>query len=97
MIITVVIFNTSLALVLLYTALQLWRLRLRLVKITDWIIFVDSQTQTLLEQAPEKISMSQKNISHLGHRKQLIEAQIHHLRQIMRLILWSKQLWGRYL
>lgn len=97
MVITVVILNTSIALVLLYVALQLWRLRLRLVKITNWIIFVDSQAHTLLGQALEKINISQENISHLGHRKQRIDSQIQNLQQVIRLIVWGKQLWGRYL
>ncbi|MDJ0615764.1 MAG: hypothetical protein QNJ63_03285 [Calothrix sp. MO_192.B10] len=96
MVATVVIINISIALALLYAAWQLWHLKLRLVKITNWIIFVDRQAHTLLQQAPEKIYISQQNISHLGHRKQIIESQIQHLQQILRLILWGKQLWGRY-
>ncbi len=96
MVTTVVIINISIALALLYAAWQLWQLKLRLVTITNWIIFVDRQAHTLLQQAPEKIYISQQNISHLGQRKQIIESQIQHLQQILRLILWGKQLWGRY-
>jgi len=97
MLITVVILNTSIALALLYVALQLWRLRLRLVKITYWIIFVDNQAHTLLGKAVEKINISQENISHLGRRKHTIDSQMQTLRQVIGLIVWSKQLWGRYL
>ncbi len=96
MVTTVVIINTIIALMLFYISLQLWQLRLRLIKITNWIIFVDRQAHTLLQQAPEKLYISQQSISHLGHRKQIIESQIQHLQQILRLILWSKQVWERY-
>ncbi|MDJ0675200.1 MAG: hypothetical protein QNJ36_07460 [Calothrix sp. MO_167.B42] len=89
--------NTSIALMLLYVALQLWRLKLRLVKITNWIIFVDSQAHTLLGEALEQINISQENVSHLGHRKQRLDSQIQNLQQVIRLIVWGKQLWGRYL
>lgn len=97
MLITVVILNTSIALALLYVALQLWRLRLRLVKITHWIIFVDNQAHTLLGQALEKININQENISHLGRKKHRIDSQMQNLQQVIGLIVWSKQLWGRYL
>jgi hypothetical protein len=92
----VVIINTSIALMLFYAAWQLWQLKLHIAKITNWLIFVDRQTHALLDQAPEKIYLSQQNISQLRHKKKAIELQVQYLQQILYLIVWGQQIWQRY-
>ena len=96
MVTIVFVINTSIALMLLLVAVLLWQLKLRLVKITNWLVFIDRQTNALLEQAPEKIYLSQQNLSHLKHKKQVLALQIQKLQQTLYLILWAQQIWRRF-
>ena len=91
----VFVINISIALMLLCAAVVLWQLKLRLAKITNWLVFIDRQTHALLEQAPEKIYLSQQNLSHLKHKKQVLGLQIQKLQQSLYLILWVQQIWRR--
>ena len=91
----VFVINISIALMLLCAAVVLWQLKLRLVTITNWLVLIDRQTHTLLEQAPEKIYLSQQNLSHLKHKKQVLGLQIQKLQQTLYLILWVQQIWRR--
>lgn len=92
----VVIINTLISLILLYTAWRVWRLRLRLVRITNWLILTERCSHAVLYTAPEAIYIGQQNIHNLRQTNQALDIQIQQLRQILGLLVVGQRFWRRY-
>jgi len=96
MVILVVVINTLISLILLYTAWRVWQLKQQLAHIADKLTAYKSCTHTVLDQAPENIYLSQQNIYNLRQKNQALQTQIQQVQQILSLLLLGRQIWQRY-
>ncbi|MDJ0736630.1 MAG: hypothetical protein QNJ47_21625 [Nostocaceae cyanobacterium] len=92
----IVIINLIISLVLLYLAWRIWQLRLQLATIANWFLATEDTTHLLLNKAPEAIGIGQQNIHNLRTKKQALDSQIQQLRQIISVLILSRQVWHRY-
>ncbi|MCX7595124.1 MAG: hypothetical protein N2235_15465 [Fischerella sp.] len=92
----VVVINTLISMILLYVAWRVWRLRLRLIKITNWLNVTEHCSHAILYTAPERICISQQNIHKLRQTNQALEIQIQQLQQILGLLVVGVRFWRRY-
>ncbi len=96
MVTIVVLINTLISVTLLYIAWRVWRLRLRLVRITNRFILTERCAHALLNKAPEAIYVGQQNFQNLRQTNQALELQVQQLRQILSLLVIGQRIWRRY-
>ncbi|MBW4614470.1 MAG: hypothetical protein KME21_14590 [Desmonostoc vinosum HA7617-LM4] len=95
MVIVVIVINTLISLILLYTAGQVWQLKQRLAFISDRLTFYERCTHAALYKAPENIYAGQQGIHNLMQQNQALQAQIQQVRQIISLLFFGRQVWQR--
>jgi hypothetical protein len=95
MVTVVVVLNTLIALMLLYVAWQVWKLKQKLGIVADKLAAYERCSHAVLYAAPEKIYLAQQNIYNLRQRNQNLEVQIQQVRQIISLLFLGRQIWRR--
>ncbi len=95
MVTVVVVLNTLIALMLLYVAWRVWKLKQKLEIVADRLAAYERCSHTVLYTAPEKIYTAQQNIYNLRQGNQKLEVQIQQVRQIISLLFLGRQVWQR--
>jgi hypothetical protein len=93
MLIVVVIFNLVLSFVLLHVAWRILLLKRKLSNITNILIVAERNTSAVLRIAPTAIMLRQQKISNLRQVHQMLDLQIHQIRQLFGLFVLALQLW----
>lgn len=93
MVLVVVIFNLLIALVCLYAAWQMWRLRRFLAQVADTLTAAERRTHAVLHGAPNAIVTGQMGIYQLRRSYQQLQPQIQQLQQITGLLSLGRRFW----
>ena len=93
----VVIINTLTALMLLYVAWRVRRLRSRLARIVDILTKAERLSYKVLHVAPYAISKGEQGIHKLRQKNQPLDLKIQRVRQILTLLGIGQQFWQRSL
>jgi hypothetical protein len=93
MLIVVVIFNLFLSFALSYAAWRILLLRQKLATITNIMNIAERNTSAVLRIAPSAIIIRQQKISNLRQVHQMLNLQIHQIRQLFGLFVLALQLW----
>jgi hypothetical protein len=96
MVTVVLIFNSLLALLCLYAAWQVCRLRGALANVADALVAAEYTTHRVLQNAPHHISKRQACAYQLRRDYYHLTLQIHKLQQILTLLGFGRVLWQRY-
>ncbi|MGK7875447.1 MAG: hypothetical protein AB4426_19740 [Xenococcaceae cyanobacterium] len=91
----VVIFNLLIALVNLFIAWRIWKLRRVLANVADTLINVERSIHSVLAPAPEVIAKGQKGTNNLRERYQKLELQLQRLGQILTILSLGYKIWQR--
>ncbi|MGJ5672098.1 MAG: hypothetical protein ACR9NN_00495 [Nostochopsis sp.] len=92
----VVVINTLISLILLYTAWRVWQLRLLLARLTNLFIIAERCSHALFSQAPQVLDIRRQNIHHLRQINQALELQIQQLQQIFSVLFIGQRFWCRF-
>jgi hypothetical protein len=79
----------------LFAAWRLWRLKYRLARIADMLIYLEQKVHRLLYPAPDAIHRGQAGTRVLRQRLQRLEPQIQRVQQVMGLLRIGRTLWFR--
>jgi hypothetical protein len=91
----IVTINVFMSLVLLYVAWRVWRLRLKLARLSNWFILAERCSCVLFSQA-QALDISRQNIYNLRQTNQVLELQIQQLQQILSILSLGQRFWRRY-
>jgi hypothetical protein len=97
MVILVLIANSFLALLCLFTAWQLLRLRRYFAKVAETLTAVERSTHNVLDRAPEFILTGQWSTHQLRQQYQALQPQFQQLQQTLTLLNLGFALWQRRL
>lgn len=95
MVVTVVVFNFTLAIVLLYIAWQVQQLQFHLRRIADTLTLWQRNTAAVLQGTPDAIYTGQQGIKQLRRSNEPLQLQIQQVRQILILLGIGQQVWRR--
>ena len=95
MIFLIVAVNLSITLLNIYIAVKIWQLRLLLARITAIMVNYESYFSVVLKFTPKVVCQGQQNIYLVRQRYQLIQLQLTKVRQLIRLLNWSYQVWRK--
>jgi len=93
MLTVVLVFNLLVALICLYAALQVWRLRLSLAKVTDTLESIERSTHEVLDGAPEAIVKGQMGVYQLRQKYQQIGPQLQQVQKALALLSVGQFVW----
>lgn len=96
MVTVVLVFNGVVALLCLYTAWKVWRLRSTLANIADVLAVAERSTYRVLHNAPHAISKRQIGTYQLRQNYRLLTLQLQQVQQILALLGWGQLAWQRY-
>jgi len=96
MLIFVVLFNSALALIFLYAAWRVWRLRRQIGQVADKILAYERSINVVLHKAPNAIAKGQIGINQLRQKQQQLQPQLQRMRQILALIGLGRQIWRQF-
>ncbi|BAU08269.1 hypothetical protein CEN41_13555 [Fischerella thermalis CCMEE 5330] len=88
--------NTLISLILLYATWRVWRLRLKLTRLTNWLILAERCSHTLFSPAPQAFDISRQSIHNLRQTNQALELQIQQLQQIYSILSVGQRFWRWY-
>ncbi len=92
----IVVINIIISLILFYCALQLYKLRQRLVGLTKFLTKCDRNSYALLYRRPEAIYLGKQNLNNLRQNNQSLQVKLRQIKQILALIVFGRQiLWSR--
>lgn len=95
MVTVVVVINLAIALLLLYLAWQLRKIRQRLARVAITLIALERSTHAVLSNAPYKILVSQAAINRLRQGNEPLQLQLQQVRQVLSLFAIGQQAWQR--
>ncbi len=96
MVIVVVVINLALALMLLYGAWRVRKLRQPLGRIADIISRFERSIHRVLQAAPNAILKGQLGIQLLGQKRSQLEPQLQRVRLVLTLLGLGQQVWRRF-
>ncbi|MBV9387504.1 MAG: hypothetical protein JOZ78_13880 [Chroococcidiopsidaceae cyanobacterium CP_BM_ER_R8_30] len=96
MLIFVVLFNLALALILLYAAWRVWRLRRPIGQVADKILAYERSINVVLHKAPNAITKGQVGVSQLRQKQQQLRPQLQRIRQVLALIGLGQRIWQQF-
>ncbi|PMB41592.1 hypothetical protein CEN40_19775 [Fischerella thermalis CCMEE 5205] len=88
--------NTLISLILLYATWRVWRLRLKLTRLTNWLILAERCSHTLFSPAPQALNISRQSIHNLRQTNQALELKIQQLQQIHNILSVGQRFWRWY-
>ena len=95
MLIFVVVCNLFLALVNLYIALRIWKLRKVLANVTETLTNVERRVHRVLYPSPVVISKAQTGTAGLRESYRRLEMQMQKLQQVLVLLNFGYRMWQR--
>ena len=95
MVTVVCIINTLIALILLYVAWRVRKLRRRLARIADKLSALERTSHKVLNGAPNAISTGRLGIHKLRQGKQSPNLQLLRVKQVLTLLGIGQQIWQR--
>lgn len=95
MITVVVCINLALALILLYVAWRVWRLRLQLAQITANLSLYERSVNDVLSGAPNAILIGREGIHQLRLGNQPLDLELVRIQQVLTLFGIGRQIWQR--
>jgi hypothetical protein len=93
MVTVVVILNLLIALLCLFAAWQIWRLRRILAKVADTLTVAERKTHVVLYGAPDAITRGQMGIYQLRRTYQQLQPQLQRLQQVLGLLSLGQRVW----
>jgi uncharacterized phage infection (PIP) family protein YhgE len=93
MVTTVVVLNTLIALICLYVARKIWKLRKQLGKVADTLTSAERSAHATLYSAPKAIYKGQKGIAGLEERYQGLESQLQRVQKVLGLVSLGQKFW----
>lgn len=95
MVTIVIAINLLIALLCLYVAWRIWKLRLILARVADTLLAAERSTHAVLYGAPKAITKGQKGVYQLRQRYQQLEPQLQKAQQALALLSFGQTLWQR--
>ncbi len=96
MVTIVVSINIIISLILFYCTWQVWLLRRRLVRLTNFFKNCDRNSYALLHRRAEAIYLGMQNLNNLRQNNQSLQVKLRQIKQILALIVFGRQiLWTR--
>lgn len=96
MVTTVLILNGLIALVCLYAAWQVCRLRSTLAAIADALTTAERVTHRVLHGAPQAITTGQLGTAQMRQQYRLLTLQLQQVQQVLTLLGMGQLLWRQY-
>lgn len=93
MVTVVLVLNGVIALLCLYAAWQLWRIRRILAKVADTLTAVERSTYKVLHRAPNAIAKGQGGTRKLRQKYRQLEAQLQRVEQVLALLQLGQRAW----
>lgn len=95
MVTLVVVLNTLIALVCLYVAWRIGKLRRQLAKIADTLTSAERSTNKVLSKGPKGIYKGQKGVHRLAERYQQLDVQLQQMQKVLALLSLGQKLWQK--
>lgn len=81
---------------LFYCTWQMYKIKQRLIKLTNLFKNCDRNSYALLHRRPEAIYLAKQNLNNLRQNNQSLQVKIRQIQQILALIVFGRQiLWSR--
>lgn len=93
MITLVVTLNFLIAVIFLFAAWKVWKLRKTLAKVADTLVSIERSTHAILNGAPEAILKGQGGASLARQKYQQLEPQMRRVQQVMSLLKLGQGVW----
>jgi hypothetical protein len=93
MVTIVLIVNTLIALLCLYVAWQVWKLRLILANVADTLIAVERNTYAVLHGAPNAIIQGQRGTRQLRKQYRQLQTQLSQAERVLALLSLGQRAW----
>lgn len=93
MITLVVILNLFIAVIFLFAAWQVWKLRKTVAKVADTLVSVERSAHAILNGAPDAILKGQGGAYQARQKYQQLEPQMQRVQQVMSLLKLGQGVW----
>lgn len=95
MLTVVLVLNALIALLCLYVAWQVWKLRRVLASVADTLISVERSTYAVLHGAPIAIAKGKQGTHKLRQQYRQLESQLQRAEQVLGLLSLGQRAWQR--